>query len=146
LTDRKNSVNGSEEEGELSPEEEGELESFWKAYYKTAINDSLSKLDERARYLITTCASLIVIHFGLIIGFKIENISIKIAPEFFFVIAAAAFAFSLFPLSRSIFYQSPASIQEAFTSSLRWRTRGQYVGFGFFIAGLLAMAITALIS
>jgi len=142
LTDNKNSGDGAKEEDELSPEEE----AIWKEYGKTTIYGTLSRMDERAKYMITTCASLIVIHFGLLLGFKIQDISIKITPEFFFVIAAGAFALSLFPHSTRILLHSGATVKKAYHSSLRWRIKTHYIGFVFFIAGLLAMAITAIIS
>ncbi len=95
--------------------------------------------------LITTCASLIVIHFGLLLAFKVQGSYYKVSPEFFFVISAALFAISLYPVGRLIRMQSPDSIKGSFRSWVRWKLRGHRVGFGFFIVGLLAMAVTLVI-
>jgi hypothetical protein len=64
---------------------------------------------------------------------------------FFFVVAAALFAFSLYPIAQSINLQSPGSIKDVYSTWIKWRLVAHRIAFGFFIAGLLAMAITTMI-
>jgi hypothetical protein len=65
--------------------------------------------------------------------------------EFLFVVASALFAVSLYPIARPIEMQSPDSIKNAYDSWIKWKLTGHRIGFGFFIAGLLTMAITVII-
>ena len=129
---------------EISPDPIGD--NFWIEFGKETVKETVMGMDEKAKYMITTCASLIVIHFGFLLGFKVQNLSIKVTPEFFFVIAAALFSFSLYPIAKSINLQSPESIKNAYDTWIKWKLIGHRIAYGFFIAGLLAMAITAMIS
>jgi hypothetical protein len=148
LTDERNTHIDSEEEVEIqsveiSPDPVGD--NFWMEFGKDTVKETVTGMDEKAKYMITTCASLIVIHFGLLLGLEVHDLSVKVTPEFFFVIAAALFAFSLYPIARSINLQSPDSIKNAYDIWIKWRLLGHRIAFGFFIAGLLALAITAMI-
>lgn len=71
----------------LSPDEE-----MWLEYGKKLMTDSIGGLDERAKFMITTCATLIVVQFGLSFAFKITPFSFTLTPQFFLVISAAFFA------------------------------------------------------
>jgi hypothetical protein len=84
-----------------------QIKIFWLDYGLKTITDSLMTLDERAKYLITTCASLIVIHFGIIVGFGLSEMSFRITPEGFFVIAISLFSISYFPKKKEIPYHDP---------------------------------------
>ena len=121
-------------------------DKFWIDFGENIIKDTIQTLDERAKYIITTCASLIVIHFGLLLAFKVQGLSFKVTPEFFFVVSAALFALSFYPIRKDVIMQSPSDIRDAYKYWINWRQVWHRVGFGFFIAGLLAMAITITIS
>src|SRR5688572_23410248 len=90
------------------------IKTFWLDYGLRTITDSLQTLDERAKYLITTCASLVVIHFGILIGFGISDISFKITPEAFFIIAISLFSISYFPKKKEIPYYDPILIEQLY--------------------------------
>ncbi len=116
-----------------------DVDKFWLEYGKETIKTTLGAMDERAKYMITTCASLIVINFGLLLAFPSQNI--QITPQFFFVVSAAFFAISYFPLKKDFSLFLLKSVKKAYQSWLRWKLIWHYGGFGLFVAGLLALAI-----
>lgn len=122
-----------------------EIKKFWLEYNQKTITDSLGTLDERAKFLITTCASLIVIHFGIVIGFGISEISFKITPEAFFIIAASFFSISYFPIKKKIEYQNTEFIEQAYSEWLYYKYKWHKLGFIFFIFGLISLTITTII-
>ncbi len=142
-SDKKPGNEESEVRVEVSPTPEEDI--FWMQFGKDSVKDTIEVLDERAKYMITTCASLIVIHFGLLLAFKVQGISFKVSPEFFLVVASALFAVSLYPIAGHIEMQSPDSVKSAYDTWIKWKLWGHRIGFGFFIAGLLAMTITIII-
>jgi hypothetical protein len=122
-----------------------DIDLFWLDYGKKTVTDVIEGMDERAKFMITTCASLIVIDFGLLLAFSIEPFSIKVAPQFFFVVSAALFVLSLFPRSRTFDLQVIKQIKSSYNSWISWKLKWHYLAFSFFIAGLLVMAITSMI-
>jgi hypothetical protein len=122
-----------------------EVDKFWIDYGHKMLSTTLGDMDERAKYMITTCASLIVIHFGLLLAFKVQGASFKIAPEFFFVVAAAIFVLSYFPTRIDIDLQSPASIRFAHKLWFTRKLKCHRYGFILFIIGLLAMASSIIV-
>lgn len=148
FTDKKSSSNTIGENIYQEPKVEiaqTDEDEFWIEFSKELTRDTIKTLDERAKYIITTCASLIVIHFGLLISFKVQGGTFMVTPEFFLVISAALFAISFYPISKHIQMQSPSSVRDAYEHWIKWKLNGHHIGFGFFIAGLLAMAITAMV-
>ena len=115
---------------------------FWIDYGKEGVKNTLSGLDERAKYMITTCSGLIIIEFGLLLSFPSHHI--QVTPQFFFVVSAAIFIVSYFPIKKNLNLFSTKSIKESYQHWLRWKLIWHYAGFGFFVAGLLALAITSL--
>jgi len=122
-----------------------ELNKFWKDYGQRILGNTIESLDERAKYMITTCAGLIVINFGILIAFS-SSIQVKVTPQFFFVISTALFALSYFPLRGKFNLLSPQSIEQTYNSWVRWKIIFHQFGLGVFVAGLLALAVTNLIS
>jgi hypothetical protein len=124
-----------------------EIDSMWIEYGKKLVTDTIGGLDDRAKFMITTCATLIVIQLGLSFAFKVQAYSLVLTPQFFLVISAAFFAMSLHQPSRTraINLQSPNSIQTLYIQMTMKKSRWHLLGFSFFIAGLLAFAIMTLV-
>jgi hypothetical protein len=122
-----------------------DIDEFWRDYGKKSVTDTVYDLDERAKFMITTCASLIVIDFGLLLAFNIASFSIKVTSQFFFAISAACFVMSLFPRSRSFDLQIVSEIKNSYDSWRKWKQRWHCIAFGFFIAALFTITVTSLI-
>jgi hypothetical protein len=128
------------------PDSPEETNKFWKSYGTEFVKGSIQSLDDRAKFMITTCASLVTVNFGLILAFSIQSTVINVSPQFFLAISALFFALSLSPKLEKLNFASPGSIERVYNKSMNWRLKLHYMGFGFFIAGLFAAAITSLIS
>jgi intracellular septation protein A len=122
-----------------------EIDRFWMDYGKGIVNNTLTHLDNRAKNMITICASLIVVNFGLLLAFKIEAIPIKVTPQIFFAISAALFVVSYFPVKKEFHLDGPDSIEASYGSWMRWKLKYQRYGFFSFIVGLFVIAITGLL-
>jgi hypothetical protein len=121
-----------------------ETDTFWTEFGQQTIKDVITSLDERAKFMITTCASLIVVNFGLLLAFEVHSFSIKVAPQFFLAVSAALFAISFFPITKRVNLQSPDSIENAYNTWMKWKLKCNRAGFFLFIVGLLAMAVTSM--
>lgn len=132
-------------EPEVQVSQTPDLNKFWIDYGKKSITDTICDMDERAKFMITTCASLIVIDFGLLLAFNLHTYSVNVTPQFFFAISAGCFVMSLFPRSRSFDFQIISQIKGAYNSWLKWKLRWHYIAFGFFIAGLLTISVTSIL-
>jgi hypothetical protein len=86
--------------------------------------------------MITTCATLIVINFGLLLAFQVQGIAIEIAPPLLFAISAAIFALSYFPAGPRINPFIPHTIKDAHDKIFGYKLKCHYVGLSFFIGGL----------
>jgi hypothetical protein len=133
------------EVGKVENSSTPDLDLFWIKFGKKTLKDATVALDERAKFMLTTCASLIVVNFGLLLAFKVQSLSFKVAPQFFLAVSAALFATSFFPVTRPINLQSPDSIESAYNIWIKWKSRWNRYGFILFIIGLMTMAITSLI-
>jgi hypothetical protein len=121
-----------------------EISRFWIEYGKGIVNNTLNQLDERAKNMITVCASLIVVNFGLLLAFEVNPLSINVTPQFFFALSAAFFVLSYFPRKKEFHLDSPTSIEDSYADWTKWKLKWHYIGFGFFIAGLFAVAAVGL--
>lgn len=126
------------------PDSPEETNKFWKSYGTEFVKGSIQSLDDRAKFMITTCASLITVNFGLLLAFPAQSTIIKVSPQFFLAISALFFALSLSPKLEKLNLASPGSIERVYNKSMKWRLKLHYIGFGFFVAGLFAVAITSL--
>ena len=121
-----------------------DVDDFWIGYGKKILEGSINSLDERAKFMVTTCAALIVVNFGLLVAFSAGSALIKVTPQFFFVVSAALFVLSYFPSKVRFNLASPKSVEDVYNISLKWRYGCHISGFVFFISGLLAIALTQL--
>jgi hypothetical protein len=132
------------------PDSPEEINKFWKSYGTEFVKGSIQSLDDRAKFMITTCASLITVNFGLTLAFTAEfldqSILVKVSSQFFLAISALIFALSISPKLEKLNLASPASIERVYNKSMEWKLKLHYFGFGFFIAALFAIAIATLIS
>jgi hypothetical protein len=108
--------------------------------------DSVEKFDERAKFMITTCATLIVVNFGLLLAFPVQGISFEIAPPLFFAIAAGVFALSYFPVGPRINLLVPDSVSRVHHIIYSYKLRYHYIGLGLFICGLVLLGIFNMIA
>lgn len=128
--------------GKISPNPD--VDEFWITYGKKKLEESISSLDERAKFMVTTCAGLIVVNFGLLVAFSTGYTLVKVTPQFFFVVSAALFALSYFPIRVRFNLASPNSVEDIYYISLKWRHICHIIGFIFFISGLMAIALMQL--
>jgi hypothetical protein len=122
-----------------------EIDEFWMKFGHEIVSKQLEGLDERAKFMITTCAGLIVIDFGLLFAFSTPSLSLRVVPQFFFAISALFFSFSYFPRGQEIQFEAPDEIKNAYTTLTNAKIQWHRYGFTLFFIGLLAMAITSLI-
>ena len=109
------------------------------------IKGTLETLDKRAEYMITTITALIAISFGILVGFQLSNLTVKVAPQILLAISSIFFFLSLRVKQYIISPQSVDSIkgnyEQIANHKYKWQNRGYYL----FIAGLLAIEIIYLI-
>ena len=120
-----------------------EFETFWNTWSQDIIKKILSDLDSRAKYMITTSATLLAVNFGILLVLKFTSVSIVIGPPFFFLLSAAFFVTSFFPVTREINIQAPYESHKAFERWRQWKIKWQKLGFIFFLIGLGVMAVAA---
>lgn len=117
---------------------------FWKDYLNETINKTVEGLDDRAKYMITTCAGLIVVNFGLLLVIDVQKTIVSVTPQFFFAVSTVLFVISYFPIGKKLQRDQPDKIREAYEYWVNWKLRWQYAGFALFLAGLFAIAFVSL--
>jgi hypothetical protein len=123
------------------------IDEMWLEFGKKLVTDTIGGVDDRAKFMLTTCATLIVVQFGLSFAFQIQAYSLILTPQFFLVISAAFFATSLHDPGRAkaLTLNSIQSLA-GFYAQRTWRKSiWNLIGFSFFVAGLLAFAIMTLV-
>jgi hypothetical protein len=121
-----------------SPEED----EFWVSHGQSLINKTLDNLDDRAKFMITTCASLMVADFAILSLTSLNSI-ISISPQFFFSISALCFMISLFPQKYVINAWVPDQTKEAYKSVTKKKYKYHKFGFALFFIALLLVAFTS---
>jgi hypothetical protein len=120
-------------------------DDFISDFYLNMLKDQTGKADDRAKYMIVTCAALVVIHFGLLLNFTLESSWYMVIPEYLFLIALAFFAVSFQSIIRKIDINRSDVRQQfviLYLSVIKRKYVWQYLGFGFFVAGLAFISIT----
>lgn len=84
-------------------------------------------------------------NFELLLVFEVTPVSISVTPQFFFAVSAAFFVVSYFPIEKKFHLDVPKSVEASYTSWTRWKLIWHSLGFGFFIAGLFAIAVVGLL-
>jgi hypothetical protein len=117
-------------------------DEIYAEYGKKLLTETAGGLDERAKFMITTCATLVVVQFGLSFVFNVEPFSFTLTPQFFLVISAAFFAKSLYYVGRTtVDLQSSESLHRYYMKTTRSKYRWHSLGLSFFIVGMLVFAI-----
>jgi hypothetical protein len=121
-----------------------ELDNLWVGIGRDLIKNSLDLLDKRAEYMITTITALIVIDFGLLLGFQVPSGTWKLAPQFLLAVSMVFFFLSLSIKKYEIKPQSPENIQNSYKDIGDKKYLYHNIGYGIFIAALFAIALTYL--
>lgn len=107
------------------------------------MENTISVLDKRAEYMVTTIVGLIAVNFGIIVAFDISNIAIKLVPNAFLSISALFLVLSHFPKTSVVHLDDADEIQKAYEENVGRKYELQKWGYTFFIVALMAIAITA---
>lgn len=129
---------------EISFSENQDSDKFWKQWGKDSINTSLGKLDDRAQFMITTCAGLIVADFGLNAYLNIFDV-LSVIPQFLFVLSTLFFAASYFPRSQLFHFDRPETLKKNYDDSFSWKIKWQYAGYAVFLIGLIFIIISYMV-
>lgn len=122
-----------------------DYDTFWIDMGRDLIKGNLENLDKRAEYMITTITALIVIDFGILVGFQVPALTLKVAPQILFAISIMLFFWSLRIKKYTIFPDSIEDIRQEHKTIGNHKYKWQNAGYYWFVAGLIAMAITYLI-
>jgi hypothetical protein len=122
-----------------------ESDIFWVGIGRDLIKGTLDSLDKRAEYMITTITALMAVSFGILIGFQLPNLTFKIAPQFLLAISTLFFFLSLRVRRYVILPQSVDSIRDKYEQIENLKYKWQNLGYYFFIAALLAIAVTYIV-
>jgi hypothetical protein len=107
------------------------------------MENTISVLDKRAEYMVTTIVGLIAVNFGIIIAFDITNIAIKLVPNAFLSISVLFLVLSHFPKASIVHLDDPDEIQKVYEENVGRKNELQKWGYAFFIVALMAIAITS---
>jgi hypothetical protein len=122
-----------------------ESDTFWIDIGRDLVKGTLETLDKRADYMITTITALIAISFGILVGFQLPNLTIKVAPQILLAISSIFFFLSLRVKQHIITPQSVDSIRAKYEEIGDRKYKWQNLGYCFFIAGLFAIGVTYVI-
>jgi hypothetical protein len=120
-----------------------EEDSYWLNFGKTLISNTIKTFDERAQFMITTCASLITADFA-ILSFTSKFNILTISPQFFFSLSALCFISSLFPKKYVINPWQPNLVKARYNEIIGKKSTRHIIGFGLFFIGLIAIAISSI--
>ena len=141
LMKKKGSESPQEAEVEVSSSSEEDM--FWVRFGKTLVSQSIDILDERAKFMITTAASLLAVDFAVLV-FASKIGTINVSPQFFFALSALFFIVSLFPRSYTVNPWTPDKTKATYSLMLKHKYRFHLVGFLFFFMALILVAASSL--
>lgn len=119
-----------------------EQDEFWIEFGKSLISESIKTLDDRAQFMITTCASLLAADFAILT--LTSNIGLAtVTPQLFFPIAVLFFILSLFPRKIVINAWTPDDTRVAYKRIIDYKHRFHKIGFLFFFIALVLVAISS---
>ena len=117
-------------------------DTFWIDIGRELIKGNLDSLDKRAEYMITTITALIVIDFGILVGFQVPALTLKVAPQMLFAISIMFFIWCLRIKKYNLESESVEDVMKRYQDIGKHKYKWQNIGFYVFVAGLAAMAIT----
>jgi hypothetical protein len=120
-----------------------EEDKYWISFGQTMINQTFEILDDRAKFMITTCASLLVADFAVLV--ITANIGIfSMSPQFFFAISSLFFMISLFPRKRTINPWTPDETKGLYEELTNTKYKYHKAGFLFFFLALVSIAFSSI--
>ena len=119
---------------------------FWIGLGERLVKNRIIRLNEIAKYLMVICVSLIIIHFGLLLIFRVQASLLDITPELLFTAAAAAFSISLIIPLIGGDLRSLNRIKDVYLLHTKWNVVICSIGISCFVAGLLFMIINLVIT
>jgi hypothetical protein len=121
-----------------SPEED----EFWIAFGKSLVSKTINILDDRAKFMITTAASLLSVDFAVLV-FTSKIAIMTVSPQFFFAISALLFILSLFPRKYGINPWTPDETKHTYDSMIKHKYYFHIAGFAFFFVALISVAFSS---
>ena len=133
----------NEEKPDDAPPLETEIE-FWRVTGESWISTSISRLDELAKWMVTTAAGITVANSALIQVIQKVTV-VTVTPSLFFSFAVLCFIASLFPRSFVIHPSMTDDMMDAYDSSYNRKLLWHKLGFSLFFIGLLFAGILTLV-
>lgn len=119
-------------------------DTFWLNTAQALISESIDTLDERAKFMITTSASLLTADFAVLLlssKFTILNVS----PQLFFSLSTLFFVISLFPKHYKINPWQPDTTRLIYYKIINQKRNWHILGFSFLIFALLLIVISSIV-
>ncbi len=126
-----------------APPPKSEIE-FWRATGESWISSSLSQLDERANWMVTTATGITVADSVLLQILKTVS-AVTVTPNLFFSFAVLFFVVSLFPRKYTISPYMTEKMRKTHSVILEHKLRWHKLGFASLFIGLLFVAISTLL-
>jgi len=120
-----------------------EEDRFWLSLGQTLISDTVNVLDNRAQFMITTVASLLLIDFGILV-LSTKTVILMVAPQFFFALSALSFVLSLYPKRYKVNPWTPDETRHTYHEILKNKHWKHYLGFSLFFVGLILVAVSSI--
>ena len=119
-----------------------EEDEFWISYGQSLVSQTIDTLDDRAKFMITTSASLLVADFAVLLIMS-RFALIFVSPQFFFAFSALFFIFSLFPRQFLVNPWTPDDTKNTYRSLASTKFQFHKIGFLFFFVALLLVALSS---
>ena len=122
-----------------------EEDEFWISFARSLISGTIDVLDNRAQFMITTIASLLIVDSAaLLIASKIT--SFAISPQFFFAFSTLCFMYSLFPRRYDVNPSTPDETKRTYLKIMNNKHKWHIFGFLLFFIGLALVGVTSLLA
>ena len=116
---------------------------FWRELGQSWISNSLSQLDSRAKWMVTTIVGITIADSTLLQ--IIRNVTlVSITPNLFFAFSILFFIASLFPTKGEINPNMTYVMMDTYESFLQHKIKWSKLGYATFFIGLIFLAITTL--
>ena len=120
-----------------------EEDEFWLSFGQSLISEAINILDNRARFMVTTSASLVTADFAIIlITSKVTLLTIS--PQFFFAFSTLFFILSLIPRRYQVNPWLPDETKHTYIEIMNAKHRWHKIGFSLLFLGLLLVALSSL--
>ena len=118
-------------------------DEFWISFGQSLISGTIDVLDERAKWMVITTASLEAA--DLAITLILSKVTLfTVSPQFFFAFSTLFFIISLFPRRYQVNLGFPDETRDIYVNILNEKHRWHKIGFIFFFFGLFFVALSSL--